>query len=151
MAEEHTAPKQIKINSINDYLDVMTKAVFQSGMSWKVVENKMPGIREAMDGLDVVKVADYDERDIERLTEDKRVIRNYRKLIAIRDNARRMLDLAKEHGSFQSYLRSQPDFDSTLKMIRKDFKYMGNFGVYYFLYVVGEEVIGYEEFRERYS
>jgi 3-methyladenine DNA glycosylase Tag len=151
MAEEHHAPKQIQVRSLNDYLEVMTKAVFQSGMSWKVVENKMPGIKDAMDGLDVVKVADYDERDIERLTGDKRVIRNQRKLVAIRDNARRMLDLDKEHGGFKNYLRSQPDFDSTLKMIRKDFKYMGPFGVFYFLYVVGEEVIDYEEFQRLYK
>lgn len=151
MPEEHSAPEQITINSINDYLDVIVKVVFQSGMSWKVVEAKMPSIREALDGLDVVKVADYDERDIERLTQDTRVIRNQRKLVAIRDNARRMLELEKEHGSFKNYLRSQPDFDATLKMIRKDFKYMGPMGIFYFLYVVGEDVIDYEKFREKYK
>jgi len=150
MAEEHQAPQQIKITSINDYLEVMTKVVFQSGMSWKVVESKMPSIKEAMDGLDVVKVADYDERDIERLTQDERVIRNQRKLVAIRDNARRMLELDKEHSGFKKYLRSQPDFDSTLKMVKKDFKYMGPMGILYFLYVVGEETIGYEEFQRQY-
>ena len=151
MPEEQQAPKQIKVSSLNDYLEIMTKVVFQSGMSWKVVESKMPSINEAMDGLDVVKVADYDERDIERLTSDKRVIRNQRKLVAIRDNARRMLELEKEHGGFQNYLRSQPDFDSTLKMIKKDFKYMGPMGIFYFLYVVGEDVIDYEDFQKRYK
>lgn len=150
MAEEKGAPDRIQVKSLSDYLDVMVKVVFQSGMSWKVVEAKMPGIREAMDGLDVKKVADYDERDIERLTQDTRVIRNHRKLVAIRDNARRMLELDKEHGGFRNYLRAHGDFASTLKAIRKDFKYMGPMGVYYLLYVVGEDVPPHEEFTAEY-
>lgn len=151
MAEEMSAPPQINPSSLSDYLEIMTKVVFQSGMSWKVVENKLPSIKEAMDGLDVNKVADYDERDIERLTQDPRVIRNHRKLIAIRDNARKILELDKEHGSFKNYLRSHGDFDSTVKAIKSDFKFMGPMGIYVFLYVVGEAVPEHEEFRARYA
>lgn len=150
MPDEQRAPEQVKIDSIDDYLMVMTKVVFQSGMSWSVVEAKMPRIIEAMDGLNVKKVADYDERDIERLTGDARVIRNQRKLVAIRDNARRILDLEKEFGTFKNYLRSQDNFDATLKMIRKDFKYMGPMGIFYFLYVVGEDVPDHEDFQKQY-
>ena len=151
MPDEQSAPKQIKPSSLNDYLEVMTKVVFQSGMSWKVVENKMPGIREAFKNFDVREVADFDERDLEALGQDTRVIRNQRKLNAIVHNAQRMLDLEKEHGSFQSYLRAHGDFDTTLKAIRKDFKFMGPFGVFYFLYVVGEDVPEHEEFRKQYG
>ena len=32
--------QRIKPKSLGDYLEVMTKAVFQTGISWKVVENK---------------------------------------------------------------------------------------------------------------
>ena len=150
MPDEKNAPKQIKVESLNDYLEVMVKVVFQSGMSWKVVENKMPGIREAFLDFDVVKVADFDERDIEALTQDTRVIRNQRKLNAIVGNARKMLDLEKEHGSFQNYLRSHGDFDAILTAMRSDFKYLGPMGVFYFLHVVGEPVPEYEEFQEKY-
>ena len=34
------APDQIEPASLGDYLEVMSKAIFQSGMSWKVVEAK---------------------------------------------------------------------------------------------------------------
>ena len=44
---ELTAPEQINPQSLGDYLGVMTKAVFQSGISWRVVESKWPGIQEA--------------------------------------------------------------------------------------------------------
>lgn len=147
---EQGPPPQITPRSLDDYLDVMSKAVFQSGMSWAVVEAKWKTTREAFDNFDVRKVAGYDERNLEALEQDPRVIRNSRKLAAIVSNAQKMLDLEAEFGTFQKYLRSQDDFDATLKMIRKDFKFMGPFGIYYFLYVVGEPVPEHEDFEATY-
>ena len=46
MAEQH-APEKINPKSLGDYLEVMSKAIFQAGISWRVVESKWPGIREA--------------------------------------------------------------------------------------------------------
>jgi len=145
-----TPPEQIKPTSLDDYLEVMSKAVFQSGMSWKVVEAKWDTTREAFDNFDVVKVAAYNEKDLDDLTQDTRVIRNYRKLAAIVSNAQQMIALEGEYGSFQKYLRSQGDFDATLTTIRKDFKFMGPTGIYFFLWVVGEEVPPHAEFEAAY-
>ena len=143
-------PAQIEPETLDDYLEVMSKAIFQSGMSWRVVEAKWPGTQEAFRKFSVREVAAFDEYDLEQLGNDERVIRNQRKLAAIVSNARRMLELEDEFGSFQEYLRSQADFDSTLKMMKKDFKFMGPTGVYYILYVVGEDVPPHEEFEARY-
>ncbi|HUV26114.1 MAG TPA: DNA-3-methyladenine glycosylase I [Anaerolineales bacterium] len=88
-----TPPEQIQPGSLNDYLEVMSKAVFQSGMSWRVVEAKWSGTREAFHDFDVAQVAAFDERDIDALTKDTRVIRNYRKLNAIVSNAQTMIAL----------------------------------------------------------
>jgi len=143
-------PGRIVPQSLNDYLEIMTKSVFQSGMSWKVVDSKWPGIHEAFRGFDIQAVAAFDEDVLEDLARDTRVIRNRRKLAAIVHNARRMLELDQEHGSFQQYLRAHGDFDATLKAIRKDFKFMGPTGIYVLLYVTGEDVISHAEFEERY-
>lgn len=139
------APDQIKPKKLGDYLEVMTKAVFQSGISWKVVNSKWPGIQEAFRHFDADTVAGFGEKELDDLTGDTRVIRNRRKLEAIIGNARRMIELDKEFGSFQKYLRSQPDFDATVKDIRKQFKFMGPTGIYFFLYSVGEKVPPHEE------
>ncbi|MDX1613736.1 MAG: DNA-3-methyladenine glycosylase I [Candidatus Promineifilaceae bacterium] len=128
----------------------MSKAIFQSGMSWKVVENKWAGIQVAFYDFDIQQVANLNEPEIEALAQDKRVIRNYRKLSAIVHNARRILELADAHGSFQAYLRAHGDFDATLKAMRKDFKFIGPTSCYYFLYVVGEAVPPHEEFEATY-
>ena len=150
MPEEQGAPKQIKVKSLNDYLEVMSKVVFQTGISWKVIETKWPEIREAFDNFEIAEVADYDERDLEKLSQDTRVIRNYRKLAAIVSNARQILALDKQYGSFQKYLRSHGDFEATLKTMHKDFKFMGPVGVYFFLYVVGEKVPEHRQFQKQY-
>ena len=146
---QHQAPERIDPQLLGDYLEVMSKSVFQSGMSWRVIETKWAGIREAFHGFDAEKVASFGPDDIDRLAEDKRVIRNRRKLEAIVDNARSILDLERSHGSFREYLRSQGDFDSTVKDLRKKFKFLGDMGCYHFLYVVGEQVPSYEEWCAR--
>ncbi len=120
-------------------------------MSWKVIESKWPGIREAFRGFDIHTVANFHEKDIEDLAKDTRVVRNSRKLKAIVSNAQKILELDKAHGSFQQYLRSHGSFDATLNAIRRDFKFTGPFGIYVFLYVIGENVIPHEEFEKLYK
>ncbi len=142
---EMQAPEKIEPKSLDDYLDVMSKTVFQSGMSWRVIESKWPGTREAFRGFDAQAVADMTLQDIDELAKDTRVIRNRRKLEAVVGNANRMIELEKEHGSFKNYLRSHGDFKSTVAAMRKDFKFLGEMGSYFFLYVVGEEVPPHEE------
>ncbi len=140
------APKQIAPRKLADYLEVMSKAVFQTGISWRVVEAKWPGIREAFRGFEPKSVAAFGEAELDALTNDTRVIRNRRKLEGIVKNARTILALEKQHGSFRAYLRSHGGFEGTLKDMKKQFSFLGDMGAYYFLYVVGEEVPPHEEF-----
>ena len=138
------APRRIKPKQLGDYLEVMSKSVFQTGISWQVVDTKWPGIRAAMHDFDAQAVAQLGERDIEALMTDTRVIRNRKKLEAIAGNAARMIELDAQHGSFRNYLRSHVDFEALVKDLRKQFKFLGEMGCYFFLYVVGEQVPDYE-------
>ena len=139
------SPEKIQPTSLSDYLEIMTTAVFQSGISWRVVEAKWPGIKEAFKDFDTDVVASFSEPELDELAQDTRVIRNRRKLSAIVSNAQRIVELEEEHGGFQKYLRSRPDFSSTVQDIRKQFNFMGDTGTYFFLYVVGEEVPPHDE------
>ena len=138
-------PQSIQPQSLCDYLDVMSKSVFQSGLSWQVVESKWPGTRAALREFDPNIIAAFTEDDLDNLTEDARLIRSRRKLSAVIQNAQRMLDLEREHGSFLNYLRSHGGFDATLEDLKKQFKYLGNAGTFRFLWVVGEDVPDYQE------
>ena len=84
---DHDAPEQIAPHSLNDYLEVMTKAVFQSGLSWKVVSNKWPGFQAGFKGFDVASVATMGESEIDTLATDTAIVRNRRKIVATVPNA----------------------------------------------------------------
>ena len=144
------APEQIEPGSLNDYLEVMTKAVFQSGMSWKVVNTKWPGFQAGFQGFDVAAVAAMDESAIDTLAADPAIIRNRRKIVATVHNAQKLIELEEEHGGdIRNYLRSHGDLEATIKDVRKQFKYMGDIGTYYWLYVTGEDVPSWDEFCSR--
>lgn len=149
MPSEGGAPPRIEPKSLDDYLEIQTKAVFQSGMSWKVVEAKWPSTREAMDDFQIGAVASYGADKLAALGDDTRVIRNKRKLVAIVENARTMIELDDRHDGFKNYLRSFDDFYELMADVHKRFKFMGPVGIYYWLWVVGEEVPPHEEFTQR--
>ena len=69
---------------------------FQAGLSWITILRRRPGFRAAFDGFDLETVAGYDERDVERLMGDARIIRNRQKVDATIGNARVTLDLVRD-------------------------------------------------------
>ena len=138
-------PQKVDPTGLADYLDVMSKSVFQTGISWKVVENKWPGTQQAFQSFEPSLVARFTDREIDQLVGDTRVIRNRRKLQAIVQNAREMLQLEEEHGTFRDYLISHTSFDATVADPRKRFRFLGEMGAYHFLWVVGEETPSYTE------
>ncbi|MGK2964169.1 MAG: DNA-3-methyladenine glycosylase I, partial [Tepidiformaceae bacterium] len=132
-----------------DYLEVMTKAVFQSGMSWRVVEAKWPGFQRAFDGFEPERVATLTPPDIDAIAQDPGVIRNRRKIEATVHNAQTLIELEAQKGGVRGYLRSFTGYDELERDLGKRFKFLGPMGVYYWLWVVGEQVPGYEDWRAR--
>ena len=138
-------PKKIQPRNLADYLEVMSKSVFQTGISWRVVEAKWAGIKEAFRGFDPAVVSKLTDVELAALAEDKRIIRNHLKIRAIVSNARRLLELDKEHKGFRNYLRSHRSFEELVKDLRKQFKFIGDMGAYHFLWIVGEKVPSWDE------
>jgi len=92
------------------WLAAMTKAVFQAGFSWKVIDTKWPGFEEAFDHFDPHRVAFYSGDDLGRLVSDKRIVRNGAKIKATVENARFVTDLIKEYGSAGAFFAaSKPE------------------------------------------
>ncbi len=139
------APTQIEPAGLADYLEIMTKAVFQSGMSWQVVEAKWAGFREAFEGFDPERIAAFDGDDVDRLAADTRIIRNRRKIEATVHNAEVLLALEREAGGFAHWLREHDSYEDTVADLRGEFRFLGDTGAYFFLYVVGEPVPPHEQ------
>ena len=143
--ETMEAPPKIEPTGLADYLETMSMSVLQTGISWRVVQAKWPGIKEAFRDFDAPTVAGFTPDDVDSLTNDRRVIRNRRKIEAIVQNARQMVELEHAHGSFRSYLRSHGGFEPTVTDLRKRFKFIGDMGAFHFLYTVSEDVPSYED------
>lgn len=76
----------------------------QAGLSWLTILKKREGYRKAFHGFDLERVAAYTESDVERLLADAGIVRNRLKIQAAIKNARGILDISAEYGSFDTYL-----------------------------------------------
>lgn len=101
----------LKARPDDRWLAEMTKAVFQSGFSWKVIEAKWPGFETAFEDFDPHRVAMFSDDDVARLLKDKGIVRNGAKIMATIANAQFVLDITAEHGSFGAFLAGWPPSD----------------------------------------
>ena len=134
------APPKISPQSLSDYFEVLTKAVFKAGISWGVVEARWGGLRAAFEGFDPARVASFTPETVDELMRDARMVRSRSKIEATVDNAAEIVALDREHGGFRNYLRSHAGFDETLTDLTSRFRFLGAAGAYFFLHVVGEHV-----------
>lgn len=79
---------------------------FQAGLSWECVLNKRESFREAFDNFDYKKISRYTSAKIEKLMENKNIIRNRRKINATINNAKVFLKIQQEYGTFSNYIWS---------------------------------------------
>ncbi len=133
-------PPRIAPSDDSGYLEELTKAIFRSGFSWRVVRQKWPNFQKAFDGFDVGKVAGYGVEEISRLFEDPGIVRNQRKILGTVENAGIVLELAQQHGTFRDYLRSLDhlDYRERVKELTGRFRGLGRTGAFVFLYCVDE-------------
>src|SRR5258705_12946239 len=99
------APPQYTAKTLDDYLEHMSKPVFQAGISWQVVNAKWPTIRTAFKGFKTERVARMSDRDVDTLGKDERVIRSRPKIAAGVHNAGVLASLEREMG-VKKYLGS---------------------------------------------
>lgn len=81
----------------------------QAGLSWITILNKRDAFREAFDGFDPVKVAEYGEDKISELMANAGIVRNKLKINAAVTNARLFLEIQKKYGSFDSFIWAYVD------------------------------------------
>lgn len=132
-------PPQYTAKTADDYLEHLSKPVFQAGISWRVVDSKWPGITKAFHGFKVERVARMTDREIDAVAKDERVIRSRPKIAAVVHNARELLELERA-GGVKKHLRSFSDYESLATDLKKRFKFVGDSGAYHFLWSVKHPV-----------
>jgi DNA-3-methyladenine glycosylase I len=89
--------------------ELLTLEGAQAGLSWSTILRKREGYRAAFAAFDPAVVARFTARDVERLLADPGIVRNRAKVESTVDNAKRVLALQDEHGSFAAYLWDMVD------------------------------------------
>lgn len=128
------------------YFEKMALEIFQAGLSWRIVLNKRENFRRAFDNFAVDVVACYDNIKIEQLLDDRGIIRNRKKIEAVIFNARRIIELRRQFGSFAAYLVSLDvtAIDKVYREFKKRFRFMGPTVTESFLQTVGRLPVRHE-------
>ncbi|MBW3605246.1 MAG: DNA-3-methyladenine glycosylase I [Actinobacteria bacterium] len=142
---ESGAPRQITPTTPADYFEVLTRAVFNAGMSWRVVQAHWPALADAFADFDPAIVAGFDEHDVDRLVDDDRLIQSRGKIAAIPVNARTFVDLAERHDGFDAWLAGIDDYDARERALCSHFRYIGEFGAFWCQYTWGMTVPDYRD------
>jgi DNA-3-methyladenine glycosylase I len=77
---------------------------FQAGLSWLTILRKREAFRAAFAGFDFRRVADFSERDVERLLGDAGIVRHRGKIEAVINNASRAIELVEAEGSIATFV-----------------------------------------------
>jgi DNA-3-methyladenine glycosylase I len=84
--------------------ELLTLEGAQAGLSWSTILRKREGYRRAFEGFDPAVVAGFDEARVEALLQDPGIVRNRLKVSSTVENARRVLEVQAELGSFADLL-----------------------------------------------
>lgn len=123
------------------WLAMMAKCIFNSGFNWKVVDKKWPGFEEAFSVFHPQRWKFMSDEDFETLLKDTRIIRHAKKILAVRDNATFLCDLAEEHGSAARFFADWPadDYVGLLILLKKRGSRLGGNTGQHFLRFMGKD------------
>ena len=139
----------------NELFELLILECFQAGLSWITILKKREAFRKAFDNFDVKKISTYDEKKIEQLLLNEKIIRSRGKINAAILNAKIFRNIQKEFGTFSNYIWgftngkiiknktdefpvSTPLSDKISKDLKKrGMKYVGTVIIYSFLQAAG--------------
>lgn len=127
------------IHDDNELFGRLIMEINQAGLSWETILKKEVSFRKAYDNFSIEKIAAYTENDRERLLNDSGIIRNKLKINAAIENAKKIMELQNEFGSFEEWLNHHhpKTKEEWVKIFKKNFKFTGGEIVNEFLMSIG--------------
>ena len=137
--EYHDKHYGFPIHDDNELFCRLILEINQAGLSWEIILKKQETFRLAYRNFNIATVAAYKDKDRERLLNDAGIIRNRLKVNAAIENAKVIIQLQKEYGSFKNWLDANhpKTKEEWMKLFKKTFKFTGGEIVNEFLMSVG--------------
>jgi DNA-3-methyladenine glycosylase I len=107
--------------------ELLCLEMFQAGLSWLTILKKREAFHAAFEGFNPARVAAYGDPERARLMADAGIVRNRLKVDAAIHNAAVVVDLARQHGSFATWLGGQGTLsrDEWIKLFKRTFRFTG--------------------------
>lgn len=123
----------------NELFARLVLEINQAGLSWTTILNKKENFFKAYDNFEIKKVANYTEKKIEKLLNDAGIIRNRLKINAAIENAKKIVELQGEFGSFKNWIDQHHPLtkEEWVKLFKKHFRFTGGEIVNEFLMSTG--------------
>ncbi|MCI8273074.1 MAG: DNA-3-methyladenine glycosylase I [Clostridia bacterium] len=125
---------------------------FQAGLSWECVLNKREDFREAFNQFDIDKVCNYDDKKIQELLKNEKIIRNKLKINSAINNSKIFKDIQKEYKTFSNYIwnftnnkiiyevdKTSSELSDTISkdLQKRGMKFVGTTIIYSYLQAIG--------------
>ena len=126
---------------------------FQAGLSWRTILAKRENFRNAFKRFDFHKVAKFTQKDVERLLQDKGIVRHRGKIEAVINNAQRAQEMVQQEGSLAAFFwRYEPECPAgapepvsvteeskaiSKELKKRGWKFVGPITVYAFMQAMG--------------
>jgi len=133
-------PRVVANPALSDHLAIITRAIFQAGLSWAFIDARWERYLAEFDGFDPEKVAAYDEAAVARLMQAADIVHSRAKIEGTIRNARTLIAVEREFGSLRAYQTSFPSYDALRRDTAKRFAYLGDMNTYYWLFRTGAPV-----------
>lgn len=104
MKEYHDTEWGVPVHDDRLLFEFLTLEGAQAGLSWNTILQKRENFREAFDNFDYNKIAAYGEKKVEELLNNAGIIRNRLKIESTIVNAKVLLKVLEEFGSFDNYI-----------------------------------------------
>ena len=123
------------------YLSLMSLRIFRAGLKHSMVDARWPAFEEVFHGFAPRRVWSMSDEELERLMDERRIIRHWGKIKATRENAAAMVRVIDEFGGFGAYLADWPgdDIMGLWADLTKRFSQMGGNSGPYFLRMAGKD------------
>lgn len=176
MIKYHDEEWGLPVHNDRGQFEFLTLEVMQCGLNWNMMIIKREVFAQCFDDFDYEKIAQYTEKDIERILDTPGMIKSRRKVEAVINNAKCFLKVINDYGSFSKYIWSFTDgktmvytnhrgnvpshnklSDTISKdMKKKGFKFIGSVTIYSHLQACGiindheKNCFRYKELTENY-
>jgi DNA-3-methyladenine glycosylase I len=106
LTQYHDAEWGVPVHDDTLLFEFLVLDIFQAGLSWLTILKKREEFIIAFDNFNIKKIAAYNSDMVNELLGNQGIIRNRMKIEAVIHNARLVLEIQKESGSFDSYIWS---------------------------------------------